>query len=259
MRDACGELSEDISALAGAGDDPRIAFFLRLVLGIVGLGGLIVATYVVAAEHNGTATAALVAASVVLLFLAAFGHRITSFKYGDVEVNVAATLLTQAREAGARGDVENEERLVGAALAAAGVSSGLSADISVRAKGRLHRDAVFNTLTSSFGALEYLGSPIDGIGTVGNSKIGIEAKSRPKRVAITVERIEKARKKKRLDIDGLLIVLRRHDKADLELLQEETTDQLGMPVKILRWRAQDPPDDLSEAVLELTRKLQPRG
>jgi hypothetical protein len=232
---------------------------LRLVLGIVGLGGLIVSTYVVAAEHDGTATAALVAASVVLLFLAAFGHRITSFKIRDVEVNVAATLLTQAGEARARGDVENEERLVGAALAAAGVSSGLSADISVRARGRLHRDAVFNTLTSSLGALEYLGSPIDGIGTVGNSKIGIEAKGRPRRVASTVEHVEKARKKKRLDIDGLLIVLRRHDKEDLELLESETSRQLGMPVKILRWRADDPTADLSNAVNELTSKLRPRA
>src|SRR5438034_2026518 len=114
--------------------------FVRAALGVVGIGGVGLASYAVFKTRDGTATVALIGACVVILFLAAFGHQITSFKYGEAEL-----FLKQAKIADELGDDEAREAFLGAALSAASASKGLSEDIDVTSKSFLHRMNV-NTL-----------------------------------------------------------------------------------------------------------------
>jgi hypothetical protein len=195
-----------------------------------------------------------------LLFIGAFGHRIELLKYGGAEIHVAAELLSQARAAGARGDDERKEALIGAALAASGVSSGLSSDITIRDKRRLHQDAVLNALSDVYraesGALEYRRTPIAAVATVGNAKMGVDVRSSPKSLDEVLSRVKRHRADKRLDIDGLLIVFRtRSSGTDFEALAADASRNLGIPVRLLRWRPEHDEATLADAATGLVNEI----
>jgi hypothetical protein len=238
---------EEVDESAG-----RLAAILRLVLGAAGIAGLGIACYVVADSKDGTATAALILAAVLLLFVAAFGNRITSLRYGDMQIDLAASFLVRARAARARGDTQAESRLVGAALDAAGISTGLSSAIDVTSTRRLHRDAVFNALAAVPGVtVTYSGTPIDGLVTTNQAKIGVDVRAGPKSSEKSVERFQKLQAK-RADIEALLIVVPKGKATRLTEVADELGKRLDVPVEVVRWTAEnDSSDSLKEALQKL--------
>jgi hypothetical protein len=222
---------------------------LRAFAFAVGVASLAVSGYVVVARKDGTATAALVVAGVVLTFVALFGDRITTLKYGDVQINLAASFLVRAREARARGDVARESELVGAALTAAGVSSGLSAAVSVTSARRLHRDAVFNNLAALEGTtVEYSGKPVDGFAARDDRRVAVDVHPGPKSARKSIERFENLRRKGESRAAGLLVVVPEGKDSRLAEVASEAEKELRVPVHVVRWTQDDPPDELGEAL-----------
>ncbi len=191
--------------------------------------------YAVASRKDGTATAALVVTSAALLFVASFGNRITTLKYGDLQLDLAATFLIKARAAKDRGDTDAEAQYVGAALHAAGVSTDLSSAVDVTSTRRLHRDAVFNTLAAMTGAtVTYAGTPIDGFVTIGGTRIGVDVRAGPKSGGRSIERVRSLRLKGE-NVDALLIVVPKGKDARLKELANAAHSELEVPVHVLRW------------------------
>jgi len=115
----------------------------RLVLLVLGAAGLASGCFVVLSEQDGTATAALIGISALLLFAAAFGDRIASVRHGDTEVKL---LLEGARDAAARGDDSAHDALLRAAVEVAQASVGLAPDVRVSDERLVHDLQVVNRL-----------------------------------------------------------------------------------------------------------------
>jgi hypothetical protein len=191
---------------------------------------------------------------VALLFLAAFGHLIKSFKYGEVEM-----LLRQARTADERGDDEAREVFVGAALSAAGVR-GLSQDIAVTSDAYLHRIAVLNALRSTVGSevrIEYVHTPVRGLAIATGATVGVHMRRGVKKVDTLRDRLlEKGLRAGGRQLDGLLLAVREDAPAPkLEAAAERLRETLAVPVRVIAWASDDPPAPLARELGELFAEI----
>lgn len=198
---------------------------------------------------TGTATAALIGASVVILFLAAFGHLIKSFKYGEVEM-----LLRQAKTAHELGDDVAREAFVGAALRTAGVH-GLSEDIEVASDAYAHRNAVLNALKAASPGLDvkYVNRPVRGLVIAGDTAVGVHMRAGVKKVAALGDRLlDKDLRADGRRLDGLLLAVRKDPAYPrLEPARLELQEALGIPVRVVGWRSGDSPERLAQALDDL--------
>lgn len=229
----------------------------RGLLVVAGTAGLVSGTYVVLAEQDGTATTALIAASVALLFFGVFGHRIQSVRHGETEVRL---LLEGAKDAAARGDEDTHDALVQAAVEVAQASVGLAPDVRVSDEGLLHGVAVVNALNAMEelkGKIEQTGRPVEAIATVDGHRIGIEPRRKMKKIDRVERRlIDHRRRTGSLPIDALLIVPRlAADDPRLGQAADRLQSTLGIPVTAVGWHAEDGsgPEPLQRAVQRLLR------
>jgi len=228
----------------------------RLVLLVLGAAGLASGCFVVLSEQDGTATAALIGISALLLFAAAFGDRIASVRHGDTEVKL---LLEGARDAAARGDDSAHDALLRAAVEVAQASVGLAPDVRVSDERLVHDLQVVNRLNEMEelrGRIEQVGRPVEAIASVDDRRVGIEPRSKMKRIDMVVGRLLQEREKTgSLPIDALLVVARL-DPSDSRLAEqrERLRKSLGIPVAVVGWGADDDPAALHAAMRELLER-----
>jgi hypothetical protein len=223
----------------------------RVVLVVLGAIGLLSGCYVVLRDQDGTATAALIGISALLLFLGIFIDRIASVSHGNTEVKF---LLEGARDAAARGDDAAHEALVQAAVDVAQASAGLDPDIRVSDEHRVHDVAVLNVVNAldEVEAMEQTRRPVEAIATVDGRRIGVEPRHRLRKLDSIVRRIQQRKVGGKLPVDALLVVPRLDpDDPKIAKGQQRLSDELGIPVAVVSWREGEDPTPLGDAVRRL--------
>ena len=223
----------------------------RVVLVVLGAIGLLSGCYVVLSEQDGTATAALIGISAVLLFVGIFIDRIASVSHGGTEVKF---LLEGAKDAAARGDDAAHQALVQAAVDVAQASAGLDPDIHVSDEHRMHDVAVMNAVKAlaEVEAMEQTRRPVEAIATIDGRRIGVEPRERLRKLDSIVRRLQRRKVGGKLPVDALLVVPRL-DAKDPKVAKGEQRlrDELGIPVAVVGWREGDDPSPLHDAVRAL--------
>jgi hypothetical protein len=223
----------------------------RVVLVVLGAIGLASGCYVVLADQDGTATAALIGVSALLLFLGIFIDRVASVSHGGTEVKF---LLEGARDAAARGDDAAHEALVQAAVDVAQASAGLDPDIHVSDEHRIHDVAVLNAVKTlgEVEAMEQTRRPVEAIAIVDGRRIGVEPRERLRKLDAIVRRLQRKEVDGKLPVDALLVVPRLDaDDPRIAKGQKRLRDELGIPVAVVGWREGKDPAPLHEAVRTL--------
>ena len=217
---------------------------VRVVMLVVGVGGIALASYAVYESHDGTATAALIGACVVLVFLAAFGHQITSFKYGEAEL-----LLKQAKAADDLGDEEARDALIGAA-----VQVGLPSGVEARSKSLNHKISVLAALDRVLTPdtkLASIDGPPNAVATRSGRRVGVHARRGVKDLDSFERNLlrRELRDDKKRTLEGLLVVAcKAPDHRTIEPAETRLRSSLGVPVRVVGWQADDPDERLGEAL-----------
>jgi hypothetical protein len=109
------------------------------------------------------------------------------------------------------------------------------------------------------GRLAYIGSPIKGMATIDGSSVGVEVRSSGSKVEDSVDRVDRDGARGKLELDALLIVVLRRGKGTPPAdLAAAASRRLGLPVRVLRWRRdEDPEQELADALEQLLGELSP--
>jgi hypothetical protein len=223
----------------------------RVVLVVLGAIGLLSGCYVVLRDQDGTATAALIGISALLLFLGIFIDRIASVSHGSTEVKF---LLEGAKDAAARGDDAAHSALVQAAVDVAQASAGLDPDIHVSDESRVHDVAVLNAVNEpdEVEAVEQIRRPVEAVAIVAGRRIGVEPRHRLRKLDSIVRRLEREKVAGKLPVDALLVVPRLDaDDPRVAKGQRRLREELDIPVMVVGWHAEDDPAPLHDAIRAL--------
>jgi hypothetical protein len=119
---------------------------------------------------------------------------------------------------------------------------------------RAHDVAVLNAVNAldEVEAMEQTRRPVEAVATVDGRRIGVEPRSRLRKLDSIVRRVQRGKVGGKLPMDALLVVPRLDpDDPRVGKGQKRLREELAIPVAVVGWREGEDPTPLREAVRRL--------